>query len=455
VALVPGTVPLGYRARIEARLGAREILMVNGGFDPVAIPAVSGDTVTVTVHDLASRVIAVYRDLIRPARRPIIVRTDPPPRKRDVPLNSRIQVIFSEPVDPSTVTTAIRLRTDSPVPGRVSLSVDGVSAEFEPDAALEPNTEYTLDVTAEVRDLSGDPLAEAVTVSFTTTSTPVIPSPLDGFSLAFARNGNTITVSTPDGVESRILFHSGGHPAWSPDGRTLAFQCVVPGSPGVDICRIDSDGGGFSLLTSGAWHDESPNWSPDGRQIAFFTRNCAIPDPWEGMTCDRPHLARMDADGSNLSTTHLHPAVGLAWDLAWSPDGTRFAFTCDTDICTLRSDGTGLTQLTFAPTVEKRPKWSPDGRQLVFQVANGTSTQHPYSIAVMDAAGGIPRRIGASVVGTDPTWSPDGSRILFTGYSAWSSSDRGMGQGIWMMNLDGTGLVRVTDKHDYEPVLRR
>jgi hypothetical protein len=30
-----------------------------------------------------------------------------------------------------------------------------------------------------------------------------------------------------------------------------------------------------------------------------------------------------------------------------------------------------------------------------------------------------------------------------------------MGQGIWMMNLDGTGLVRVTDKHDYEPVLRR
>jgi Tol biopolymer transport system component len=163
----------------------------------------------------------------------------------------------------------------------------------------------------------------------------------------------------------------------------------------------------------------------------------------------------MDADGSNLSTTHLHPAVGLAWDLAWSPDGTRFAFTCDTDICTLRSDGTGLTQLTFAPTVEKRPKWSPDGRQLVFQVANGTSTQHPYSIAVMDAAGGIPRRIGASVVGTDPTWSPDGSRILFTGYSAWSSSDRGMGQGIWMMNLDGTGLVRVTDKHDYEPVLRR
>jgi hypothetical protein len=61
--------------------------------------------------------------LVAAARRPIVIRTDPPPRKRDVPLNASVVIVFSEPVDASTLDAASVqvLRGTTPVAGAVSL----------------------------------------------------------------------------------------------------------------------------------------------------------------------------------------------------------------------------------------------------------------------------------------------------------------------------------------------
>jgi hypothetical protein len=102
----------------------------------------------------------------------VLVRTEPPHRKRDVPLNASLLVVFSEPVDPGTVTTeVVRLfRGTVPVAGRVQLDPSGVKAVFQPEAALDPGTEYTLGVTSGVKDLSGDSLPAPVAVGFETQS---------------------------------------------------------------------------------------------------------------------------------------------------------------------------------------------------------------------------------------------------------------------------------------------
>jgi alpha-tubulin suppressor-like RCC1 family protein len=145
--------------------------VVDGGFDPVPIVANAGDVISVEVKNASGVVLVQLSTTVMPTRPPVVVRAYPPPKKRDVPLNTAIVVVFSEPVEPSTLTrSSIALhRGADAVGGTVSL-LDGSQtiAVFRPNDQLAPNTDYRLVVTDAVTDLDGTPLAEGVTVDFTT-----------------------------------------------------------------------------------------------------------------------------------------------------------------------------------------------------------------------------------------------------------------------------------------------
>ena len=180
VALPPGTVPGGDVAIVRVRGGAGTLTtaMSAGGFDPVPVDASPGDTVEVEVR-VSGGAPVVFTAAVPARRRPIVVRTDPPPRKRDVALNSGIVVVFSEPVDPASLTgSSVRLlRSAAVVPGMVTLLAgSSTAAVFVPDAALDMNTDYLLVVTQAVRDLRGDALAAPDSVPFTTGTTNVSPA---------------------------------------------------------------------------------------------------------------------------------------------------------------------------------------------------------------------------------------------------------------------------------------
>ena len=74
-------------------------------------------------------------------------------------------------------------------------------------------------------------------------------------------------------------------PAWSPDGRRIAFQTVIRS----EIYVVGVDGTGLRRLTSNRARDSGPAWSPDGRRIAFSSTRDGN---WEVYT--------MDADGANV-----------------------------------------------------------------------------------------------------------------------------------------------------------
>lgn len=180
VSLPPGAAPLGAHATIRVIGGAAPLFMPirDGGFDPIPIAANVGDSIEVSVQDAALRPAGILGVRVRAARPPIVVRTEPPRRKTDVPLNAPLIIVLSEPAAGNTVTTgSVQLfRGASAVEGTVTMfEGTGTLAAFVPAAPLAANTEYRLEVTQAVRDLDGEPLQAPETVIFTTGQSSVGP----------------------------------------------------------------------------------------------------------------------------------------------------------------------------------------------------------------------------------------------------------------------------------------
>jgi dipeptidyl aminopeptidase/acylaminoacyl peptidase len=200
-------------------------------------------------------------------------------------------------------------------------------------------------------------------------------------------------------------------PAWSSDGRRIAFSGGVTGNTEPDdIYVMNADGSGLRQVTSGPRVDLNPTWSPDGDQIAFAdllgslyivdVRTLAVtpltdyhrggekgegPDQDPDWSPDGskivfsrndedniPSIFVIDADGTNL-TRLTDPSPGSDIGPAWSPDGTRIAFVRRLsqnegapDIYVMNADGTHVTQLTDHPADDGSPTWPPDGKRIAF-----------------------------------------------------------------------------------------
>src|SRR5919198_3017148 len=112
-------------------------------------------------------------------------------------------------------------------------------------------------------------------VGLATVAVAVGAGPVANGSIAFMKvqdGRSEIAVVHPDGTASGGLTALGlnGEPAWSPDGRRLAYVCA-----NFALCVMNADGSGQTALTdTGAWSgayvfDEYPTWSPDGKRLAF------------------------------------------------------------------------------------------------------------------------------------------------------------------------------------------
>jgi Tol biopolymer transport system component len=122
-------------------------------------------------------------------------------------------------------------------------------------------------------------------------------------------------------------------------------------------------------------------------------------------------------------------------------------FTGNWDIYLVNADGTGLCNLTGAPASDDAAAWSPDGTRIAFtstrEDADGNtenpSVSHIYVTSIEDAVRGVPpARITNNVNSSSPSWSPDGKRLAFYSYvdQQW---------GLYVANADGGNLTRIMD----------
>jgi Tol biopolymer transport system component len=185
------------------------------------------------------------------------------------------------------------------------------------------------------------------------------------------------------------------------------------------IFRMAFDGGNVDQLTSGTDIQERPAISPDGSTIAYAD----IVDAYLGADLGL-HLA--NADGTNpraLTKGHKGGVDGNDTSPAFSADGQWVAFERAVDydsgkgaLFVIRTDGTGLRRLTDDTSGAGYPRWSPDGKRILFSQRVEAKTFDPGPLWVVDVAGGKPTPL------TDPAdpgisfsgdWSPDGRQIVY------------------------------------------
>jgi len=182
-------------------------------------------------------------------------------------------------------------------------------------------------------------------------------------------------------------------PVFSPDGRWIAF-CSSKDSNSTQLYVASADGSVIRQLTNerGVIHS-SPRWNPrTGREIAFISNRSGT-----------PQIYIIDADGANLR--RLLDRGGFADSPAWSPDGRFLAFAWRPpqasrfDIFLMDVATRQIVQLTDGPGDNESPAWAPNGRHLAFQ-SNRTGR---FEIYLMHIDGTGVRQI-TQIGGRSPTW---------------------------------------------------
>ena len=213
-------------------------------------------------------------------------------------------------------------------------------------------------------------------------------------------------------------------PAWL-DARHLLFVSNRDGPRGLYVVEVGSQGRrGEPRAIPGVADPHSISYSMSSRTLAYsrFTlRQNVWAYPLGRSAAISIRDGRPVTSGSQVIETHY-----------LSPDGRWLVFDNnrrkDMDLYKMPSGGGNAVSLTSLPGDEFQPRWSPDGREIVFYTGDQT-------IQVMSAEGGAPSTLTRSPAGkwsNFPSWSPNGLAIAF-------QSDRTGPFQVWLMTRDSVG----------------
>jgi Tol biopolymer transport system component len=250
-----------------------------------------------------------------------------------------------------------------------------------------------------------------------------------------------------------------GWAVWKPGGAKLAFESnrtdPDPDDTNAinDIFTMNPDGSGIVKLTHSKDVSDVADWSPDGSQIAFGSDRHN--DAW------RREIHVMDADGTNVRRlTTLPEKAEFDSQPRFSPDGRRLVFAryiseeipIEAALFTVRVDGGGLKQLTPWGMGAGDSDWSPDGTKIAFEAfPEATSYGDIFTIdadgqQLTNLTDNFSRGFGSS----DPVWSADGTKILFVSEHYFKGET---GIGLATMNPDGTDRHHISSnpKDEHQP----
>ncbi|HMD99683.1 MAG TPA: winged helix-turn-helix domain-containing protein [Terriglobia bacterium] len=281
----------------------------------------------------------------------------------------------------------------------------------------------------------------------------------DGQKIAYF-SGSGLYVVKPDGSDSRKLATAEGKgwlSRWAPDGQALRFSAWANEVWTLALWEVDPEGSNLHRLLAG-WREppagygdgeSDGDWTPDGNYFVFRSTRAGLASIWaisetgrflrrpsrapvQLMTTDSSlwtvlaaknrifytgdkevrELARYDARSKQF-VPYL-PGV-RARDVDFSRDGQWVAYVVpnmqQSILWRSRADGSDRQQLTFPPMNAGQPRWSPDGKEIVFL---GGVPGKPGEIFLVSSGGGEPEPV-TTFYSVYPDWSPGGDSLFFTG----------------------------------------
>ena len=273
----------------------------------------------------------------------------------------------------------------------------------------------------------------------------------DGQMIVYA-NGHELLLAKSDGGEPHQLVSAPDRtfdPAWSPDGTVIRFSIGDYSITQSSLWQVSVNGTNLHPLFP-AWHTPSNEccgkWTPDGKYFVFQSEGniwaLAEKGNWFGkahdqvfqltsgpMTFSSPlpskdgkklfvvgALARGELVRYDARSAEFVPFLSgiSAEGVSFSKDGLWVAYVSfpEGTLWISKSDGSQRIQLSYPPLYAMQPRWSPDGKQIVFFDFSPGQKPKLYTAAI---EGGAPRElIPEDLQGQlDPSWSPDGTRIIF------------------------------------------
>jgi TolB protein len=189
-------------------------------------------------------------------------------------------------------------------------------------------------------------------------------------------------------------------PTYTPDGRRLAFAINAGRSSGLFTYDIVNDCC-LETITQGRWEDISPSFAPDGRQLVFNSNRLGV---------GAPQIYRMPANGgqATILSPYVYNRPGYYTSPQWSPRGDRVAYHG-------RIQQRGRHQILVSELDRQRrvvqltregnnedPSWAPDGRHLVYAGERSWGR----GLFIVDVETGATRTLVSGMRARMPAWSP-------------------------------------------------
>jgi len=183
--------------------------------------------------------------------------------------------------------------------------------------------------------------------------------------------------------------------AWSPDGRTIAFNSDRSGEMNIWLRSLQD--GSERALTTGPGGDFQPRFSPDGSSVVFFSSRAGSADIWS-------------ADAATGALTQLTKSGAMDANPCYSPDGSKVAYQSDEggrlEVWIMGAQGEAPKALTRSGVSGHFLRFTRDGSAVVFMAAG--STGHLMAVPV---DGGEPQPFADVTGGSHISFTPDDSRI--------------------------------------------
>lgn len=211
-----------------------------------------------------------------------------------------------------------------------------------------------------------------------------------------------LEVADADGENQFVAYRSTEpiiSPAWSPDGKKLAYVSFDSKKPVIYVQELES--GRRIPVANYKGNNSAPAWSPDGKKIAIALSREAL-----------TQIYLINADGSDIK--RLTKSNGIDTEPCFSPDGQSIYFTSDRggspQIYRMSVDGSDVRRVTFRSDYSISPSLSADGRMLAYISGRGKG----YQLYLHDLTTGAERPLSTAAHDESPSFAPNSRYVVYS-----------------------------------------